>query len=576
MNKHEVARVLREIGLLLELKEDNPFKSRAYYNGARAVELLQEDLQALVSEKKLEGIKGIGKALSEKISELVLTGDLAYYRRLKASLPEGVLELLKIPGLGPKKVKALYEELDISSLRELEYACKENRLVELRGFGGKTQSEVMAAIDYLKKFQDQYYYAEALGQGLALLEEIKKHPGTKEASLAGSIRRAREVVKDIDLVAAGEDTEKLNRFFAGLPQVREVLESGGTCSLVRLETGIRAKLRVVGREEYPYALCYFTGSKEHNAALRRLAGGKGYTISERGLFAGEKKIDCRCEDEIFQVLGLSFIPPELREDNGEIEAANRGRLPQLVEDGDIKGVFHIHTSYSDGVNSLEEMVAEAARLGFQYIGISDHSQSAYYALGLKEDRLRKQQEEIAALREKYPQIAVFSGIESDIRADGSLDYPDEVLDSFDFVVASVHSHFKMPEEEMTRRLVRAMRHPAVTMLGHPTGRLLLAREGYRVNMETILETARENGVIIELNASPARLDLDWRHLRKARELGVLVAINPDAHRLEELNDVYYGVRVARKGWLEKKDVFNCLEAQEIRKYLERRKETIIR
>lgn len=572
MDRWEVARVLREIGLLLELTEDNPFKSRAYYNGARALELLPEDLEILVQEGRLEEIKGIGRALAAKIAEFVTTGKLTYYEELKAAIPGGVLEMLAVPGLGPKKARVLYEKLGVSSLRELEYACRENRLVELPGFGGKTQGKVMTAIEYLKSFQGQHYYAEALAHGLELLELLKKQPAVARASLAGSIRRAKEVVKNIDLVAAGEGTGQIISYFTHLPRVREVLEEGATGAAVRLDNGMEAVLHVVEPQSFAFSLHNFTGSVEYVAAIRRLARERGLRLEEYGLLQGEELLPCPSEEELFQALELHFIPPELRENNGEIEAALQGPLPVLLEVSDIKGVFHVHTSYSDGTNTLEEMVAEAARQGFAYLGISDHSQTASYAGGLKIGDVKRQQEEIEKLRHKYPQIRIYSGIESDIKADGSLDYPDDILAGFDFIVASVHSHFRMTEDDMTRRMVRAMSHPAVTMLGHPTGRILLAREGYKVRMEELLQTAKEKGVIIELNASPARLDLDWRHLKKAKEMGILLSISPDAHRVEELGDIRYGVAVARKGWLTRDDVFNCFDVDRVQEYLDKRKQ----
>lgn len=571
MNKQEVARILQEIALLLELSGENPFKSRAYANGARTIELLQEDLTLLVREKRLETIRGIGAALAEKITEIVLTGRSLYYEELRASIPPGVIEMLRIPGLGPKKVQILYDKLGISSIRELEYAVKENRLVDLPGFGAKSQAKVLTGIEYIKSQQGMYYYSEALIIGQELIELLAKHPAVSDISLAGSIRRAKEVVKDIDLVAASDNPEIVTAYFAHLPEVREVLGRGQIKASVIMKSGIQADLLVVNPLDYPYALHHFTGSKEHNVALRHLAKEKGLKINEYGVFREEEIIPCKSEEEIYQALGLNYIPPELRENNGEIEAARQGPLPPLVKMEDIQGIFHIHTHSSDGDNSLEEVVEEAKRLGYKYLGISDHSQSAFYARGLKIQQIREQQEEIERVRELYPEITIFSGIESDIKADGSLDYPDDLLFSFDFVIASVHSHFKMSEEEMTKRIIKAMSHPAVTMLGHPTGRILLARPGYALNMERILERARDYGVIIELNASPARLDLDWRYLRQARDMGIMISINPDAHRLEEMSDAIYGVMAARKGWLTKKDIFNCYDTEWVKKYLLDRK-----
>ncbi|KUO51325.1 MAG: histidinol-phosphatase [Desulfitibacter sp. BRH_c19] len=567
MDKHSVARILKEIGLFLELMGENPFKTRAYYNGARIIEFLEEDLGVLVKENRLKDVKGIGAALNEKITELVLSGQLIYYEELKANIPQGLMEMLHVPGLGPKKIKVLYEELAINSIIELEYACKENRLVDLKGFGAKSQENILKGIEYLKRFQGQYYYSEAIVIAEDIIQELKTSPDLVQISLAGSIRRCKETVKDIDLVASSENPKELTNYLANLSVVNDVIALGETKVSVKLNLGINLDLRVVKPDEYPYALHHFTGSKEHNTAMRHRAKTIDLKMNEYGVFQGEKRIDCSDEIEVFKALGLEFIPPELREDLGEIEAAENGSLPQLVKEADIKGAFHIHTTFSDGTNTLHEMVCACIELGYEYLGITDHSQSAFYAGGLREREVYRQQQEIAHLKEKYPEIDIYSGIESDIKPDGSLDYSDEVLDSFDFVIASVHSNLKMSKDKATERLVRAMEHPKVTMLGHPTGRLLLGREGYPLDMEQIFDAARKYNVIIELNASPARLDLDWRYLKRAKELGILITINTDAHRIEELRDVVYGVKIARKGWLESQNIFNCKSRQDVRQYL---------
>ncbi len=557
MDKATVAKILEEISLLLELAGENPFKSRAYSQAARTIATLDEDLRQLVETDTLKKVKGIGTALDQKIKELVQTGKLLYYEELKASIPEGLFQLLRIPGLGPKKVKTLYDTLQISSIAELEYACKENRLIELKGFGIKTQENILKGIGQLKRYQGQYFYSEALSIARKLLESLSEIPGVSQASMAGSIRRCKEVVKDIDLVAASEQPELVIEGFTKLSSVDQVLGAGKTKASVRLDTGINADLRVVAPHEFPYALHHFTGSKEHNTAIRQLAKTKGLKVNEYGIFRGEQLIECADEAGLFETLGMAYIPPELREGYGEIEAAIKGELPKLIDANDIKGIYHVHTTYSDGSNSLEEIVLACRSMGYEYVGISDHSQSAFYANGLQVERLKKQWEEIDKLNEAYPDITILKGIESDIKADGSLDYDDQTLEQLDFVIASVHSGFRMTQEEMTARLIKAMAHPAVTMLGHPTGRLLLGREGYPLDLERVLEAALRHQVAVELNASPARLDLDWRYLKKAKEMGVLIAINPDAHRIGELEDVYYGVLIARKGWLEAKDVLNA-------------------
>jgi len=400
-----------------------------------------------------------------------------------------------------------------------------------------------------------------------ILEQINKHPKTLRGSLAGSLRRRMETVKDMDLVAESAHPEDVMDFFTSLPMVDQILSKGSTKSSVLLDSGVQADLRVVGPKKFPYALHHFTGSKEHHTVLRARAKALGYKLNEYGLFKGEELIPCKKEEDIYRTLNLDPIPPELREDRGEIEAAENHTLPVLVEDKDIRGAFHFHTHFSDGTSTLSQWVQAADQAGLKYLGISDHSQSAAYAGGLKTDQLEKQRAEIAALNQKQKKVHLFWGIESDILPDGSLDYSDEELARFDFVIASIHSRFNMSETEMTRRIIRAIENPHTTMLGHPTGRLLLARDPYPVDMGQVLEAAARCGVIIELNANPHRLDLDWRLMKKARELGLKIALNPDAHHLDGLEDISYGVGIAGKGWLSKEDVINCLDSEQMQSYL---------
>ena len=572
METNKAAKVMEEIGIMLEMKGENPFKSRAYYSAARVIDVMgDEELKRLMREDKLKEVKGIGTALNEKLKELVLTGTLVYYQELKASIPEGLFEILKVPGLGPRKVSVLYETLDITTIAELEYACRENRLVSLKGFGSKTQQNIIAGIDFLRRHQGRHFYSEAIGLANQLTEALQNFPGVAYASLAGSIRRTREIVKDIDLVAASDEPFSVGQFFSGLPNVEQVVARGETKVTVQLIEGINADLRVVKPEQFPYALHHFTGSKEHNTALRSRAKSLGLKMNEYGLFRGEELIQCSSEEDLFAALGLVFIPPELRENNGEIEAAGQDALPHLVETTDIRGIFHIHTSYSDGSDGLEDIVRGCLAAGYEYIGISDHSQSAFYAGGLKEDDLKRQEEEILKLREQFPALAIFWGIESDITTDGSLDYPDPILEKFDFIIASVHSGLKMERNRMNERLKRVLEHPLVTILGHPTNRLLLGRDASLIDLEVVFEAAQKNGVVIELNANPARLDLDWRYLKKARDMGLRISINPDAHNVQGFGDTEFGVAIARKGWLEKKDIFNSMRREEMDCYLDRRR-----
>ncbi|WP_029687546.1 DNA polymerase/3'-5' exonuclease PolX [Thermoanaerobacter sp. A7A] len=563
MDKKEIANVLNNIGLLLELKGENPFKSRAYYNAARTIELLDEDIEILVKEDRLKGIKGIGEAINKKITELVLTGKMKYYEDLKASIPEGLVEMLKIPGLGPKKIKTIYEKLNITTIRELEYACIENRLIDLAGFGEKTQKKILEGIQFVKQFSGQHLYPEAYTEALKLKEYLDMTKTALVTEIAGSLRRKKEIVKDIDILAAASDSSKVMEAFVNYQDVREVIAKGDTKTSVTLKSGINTDLRVVTEKEFPYALHHFTGSKEHNTAMRHRAKQMGIKMNEYGLFKGDKLIECKSEEEVFNKLGLLYIPPELRENMGEIEAAEKGELPKLIEEKDIKGVFHVHTTYSDGANTLVEMVEAARKLGYKYIGITDHSKSAFYAGGLKEEDLVRQWEEIEELNKKYNDIVIFKGIESDILPDGSLDYGEEILKQFEFVIASIHSHFRMSKEDMTKRMIKAIENKYTTIIGHVTGRLLLARDSYEIDIYEVIEAAAHYGKIIEINANPYRLDLDWRYVKHAKEKGVKLAICPDAHSIEGLNDVKYGVGIARKGWLEAKDVINTYEVHEI-------------
>lgn len=564
MDAQKVSSMLSEIAALLELKGENPFKIKAYENGARIVEGLGDRLPSLVKERRLSELKGIGPALSEKITELVETGRLPYYDELRKEFPPTIFELLDIPGLGPKKIRQLYQQLNIRSLGELEYACLENRLLTLEGFGEKSQANILHGIQLLKRHQGQFLFSEALEAAEALVGQLAARPDVQRISIAGSLRRRKETVKDIDLVVSSASPAAVMEAFVALPEVTEVVARGDTKSSVRLNSGMQADLRVVADQEFPYALHHFTGGKEHNTALRGLAKTRGIKINEYGLFRGDELIPCASESEIYAALEMAEIPPELREDGGEIEAAQAHHLPALVTDEDIQGIFHVHTTESDGRHSLEEMVNAARALGYKYVGISDHSRTAHYAHGLTIERVLAQHEAIDQLQRRYDDIVIFKGIESDILPDGSLDYPDKILAQFDFVIASVHSRFNMEEAEMTDRVIRAVSHPAVTILGHPTGRLLLSRDGYQINLPKVLRAAKAHGTVVELNANPHRLDLDWRICKEARELGVKISINPDAHNIHGLRDTRYGVGIARKGWLTREDIFNTQSVEQIR------------
>jgi DNA polymerase (family 10) len=567
MKKEEVSAILEEISFLLELKGENPFKVRAYYSAARAIKGLEGSLEEVVKQEELRRIKGIGEALNTKISELVTTGSLRYYEELKESVPPGLREMVRIPHLGPKKVKALYERLGITTIGELEYACQENRLVDLPGFGAKTQENILQGIEVLKRYRGRFLYGDVAALAEAFTRSVAGVKGVLQASLAGSMRRRNEVVKDIDLVAAVRDGGAIREGLIALPQIEEVIAQGETEIRVRLTSGIPADLRMVSLKEFPFALHHLTGSKEHNIALRGRAKKMGMKINEYGLFAGERSIPCQGEDDIYRALGLSFIPPELREGRGEVEAAAEGRLPDLLNADEIKGAFHVHTATSDGSNTISSLSKEAQRLGLSYLGITDHSRSAAYAGGLSEDAVKRQLEEIDEINRSSQGFRIFKGIEVEILPDGSLDYSDDVLAGFDFVIGAIHSHFQMGEKEMTQRIIHAMEARRFTMLAHPTGRLLLAREPYQLDMEEVIKAASRLGVVLELNANPHRLDLDWRWLKYAKDHRTKISINPDAHNLQGLQDLFIGVGIARKGWLESRDVINTMELGEVSRFL---------
>lgn len=567
MTKEEVIAILDDIAVLLELSGENPFKARAYQTAARNLERIDTDFDTLVCEGRIFEVAGIGEAIGKKITELATTGKLDYYENLRAQIPVGHLEMLRVVGLGTKKIHILHRELGIANIGELEYCCLENRLVGLKGFGKKTQEKILKGIEQLKHYQDRRLYEEAVDEAEALYNFLGGLREVSAASIAGSLRRGNETVKDIDLLASSDEPAKLAEAFTRHPKVENIVSMGETKVSVRLKSGMNCDLRIVSETEYPYALHHFTGSKEHNVAMRGRAKDLGLKMNEYGLFRGNQNIACRTEEEIFAALGLSYIPPELRENMGEIEAAESGELPILVEENDIRGIFHNHTNASDGHDSLENMIAAAREMGLQYIGVSDHSKSVQYAGGLKEHEIDEQHKLIDELNAKYAPFHVFKGIEADILADGSLDYDDETLAKFDFVIAAVHSGFNMPAEEMTARIVKALRNRHTTMLAHPTGRILLSREPYALNMIEVIDAAAQYGKALEFNANPHRLDLDWRYCIIAKRRGVKISINPDAHRISNLRFIKIGVKIARKGWLEKSDCFNAMDLQQVTDYL---------
>ncbi|MBE2203777.1 MAG: DNA polymerase/3'-5' exonuclease PolX [Chthoniobacterales bacterium] len=560
MNQDDIIAVLENIARLLELKGENPFKVRAYTNAARALETLSESLETLVAEDRLAEIEGLGKATSEKIATLVREGKLEYYDQLAGEFPPDILGLFEIQGLGAKKIKVLWDALKIHSVSTLETACRSGKVAELPGFGAKTAANILQAIEHNKTRAGQFRIGDVTALAESLLDDLRSHPQVNHVQIAGSYRRKKEIVRDLDFIVTSRHPAEVSDFFTSHPLVESVLAKGATKSSVILKSGIQCDLRVVSDGEYPFALAYFTGSKEHNVRIRSRALARGWSLNEyrfseaEGRALKEPLPEIHEENDIYRALDLEPVAPELREDRGEIEAAEAHALPKLIEWQNLRGAFHVHTNESDGRASLEDMAEAARELGLEYLGISDHSKSSFQAHGLDAARLAAQVKKIRSL--SGDSLHLFAGTECDILKDGSLDFSDDVLASLDYVVASIHSSFSLSEADMTQRIIRAISNPYVTMLGHLTGRLLLGRETYRVNIPAILDAAAETGTIIELNANPRRLDMDWRWWPLAREKGVRCAINPDAHTTEGLKDLIFGVGIARKGWLTKDDVIN--------------------
>jgi DNA polymerase (family 10) len=578
MNKDQVAEVLVNIGTLLELKGENPFKTRAYLNAARAIESLSEPLDKVVAEARLADIKGIGDALQQKITELVTTGRLQYYEDLKASIPPGLVAMLDIPGLGPKKIKALHEELGIESVEQLEQACKDGKIAGLKGFGEKTQTNILEGINRRRAYASRHLVSDALQRAEPLLEALRSHPDVIRCSTAGSLRRHRETIGDIDLLASSKQPAEVIEFFTSQPGILKVLAKGDTKASVLLEGGIQSDLRVVGDAEYSPALLYFTGSKEHNIVMRQRAIDRGLRLNEYGLFHSKVEtrdpkllVKCKTEEEIFEKLGLHYIPPEMREDMGEIPLAEQGPLPRLIEWTDLKGSLHNHSTWSDGHQRPEEIAKAIRELGLAYWGVTDHSKSSFQANGLDAARVRQQLKEIASinatLAKEGSDFRLLTGTEVDILKDGQLDFPDDLLAELDVVIASIHTSFSQTEAETTKRLIGAAQNPYVHILGHLTGRLLLEREPYKLDHRAVIDACAETGTWIELNAHPMRFDMDWRWWPYAKSKGVKCVINCDAHRLGEAGFLRLGAGIARKGWLTKEDVVNTLPLKALMKEL---------
>lgn len=585
MDKNAIAAIFDELGLLLTLQGANPFKIRAYENASRRLLELEEPLGTLLEdEARFRELTGIGADLTAKVRALHTTGKLDYYEKQKAAVPEGLLEVAEIPGLGGKKILKLWKELGITGIEDLRRACQEGRVAQLTGFGARSQEKILQGIDDRLRYAQRHLWWNARAIVEPLLAGLRRLPEVHQAEIAGSYRRGRETVGDLDFIVASESPLPIMRWFTEGPDVDHIIASGETKSSVFLKSGIQADLRVVPLEAFGATLHYFTGSRDHNIRMRRRALERGLSLSEWGLRpvpesdsqeAARPLIPCPDENDVFRHLGLPWIDPALREDNGEIASAEAGELPNLIETSDLRGAFHNHTTASDGRSTLLEMAAAAEKLGWDYLGIADHSKSSFQANGLDASRVRQLIADIRALNESGKfRVRILAGIEVDILADGSLDFEDDILAELDYTVASVHNALTQNAETMTRRIIRALENPLVTILGHPTGRLLLRREPSAVDLPQVIDAAIAHGTIIELNASPYRLDMDWRLWRHASARGLLCAINPDAHDTEGLRFVEAGVRIARKGWLSPQQVLNTRPLDEVLTYFARKRNSL--
>lgn len=581
MDRKDVAAVLSEIATLAEIHGENVFRIRAFAGAARALEGSDADLEEMARAGRLTELRGIGPAIQEVVRELVETGRSTVHDELRAATPIGLYDLMRIPGLGPRKIRALHAGLGVDSLDALERAARAGEVVAVPGFGAKTVEKILAGIVFARASLGRRRYPEALETAVRLLDWLRERPGVAAAEIAGGVRRRLEVVEEVVLVAAAEERGGVLDGFAALNGIVAVVErGGGERVVVRLVDGIRAELRCVPPERFVGTMVWETGSEAHLEALAARAAERGLALGADGLRRGREVLALAAESALYEALDLAYVPPEMREGMGEVEEAARGPLPRLVELSDLRGTFHCHTTWSDGRGTVAEMAEAARAKGWEYLGLADHSKSAGYAGGLPVARVRAQHREIDAWNRAADaagdgggdRFRLFKGTESDILPDGSLDYPDAVLATFDYVVGSVHSSFAMAEPEMTARMVRAVRNPYLTMLGHPTGRLLLTRDAYAVDVRAVLDAAAEAGVIVEINANPHRLDLDWRHLRYATGRGILIAINPDAHSTRGLDHVAFGVDIARKAGLEPRQVINTWTLDEVERYLAERKQ----
>jgi DNA polymerase (family 10) len=572
MNNQEIAALFSEIGDYLEIKGENPFRVRAYRRATEALMALPEDIATIAGRGGLTAIPGIGKDLAAKIAEGLARGTIAYLEELRREIPPGVRDLMGIHGVGPKTARLLFERLGVDSVEKLEGLAREGRLAGMPGIQAKTEENILKGIQVWKAGRERMPLGTALGLAERILAALRALPGVRQTAMAGSLRRMKETVKDIDILATSDAPGRVMEVFAGLPNVAEVLLRGETKSSVRLAENIQVDLRVVDPECFGAALQYFSGSKQHNIRVRELAQRRGLKLNEYGVFEEQtdRRVAGATEEEVYRAVGLPCIPPELREDAGEIEGGLAGRLPILVTEADIRGDLQLHTTWSDGVHSLEELAVGVRAKGYQYMAVTDHSASTTVAGGMDAERLVAMVAEVRALNRRLKGFRVLAGCEVDILGDGSLDFPDEILRQLDLVQVSVHSRFKMPREQMTARIVRAVRHPLVHILGHPTGRLIGERAAYEMDMEAVLSAARDAGTAVEINAAPSRLDLNDVHARRAKDLGVPITISTDAHAIPQLDFMRFGVGTARRAWLGPQDILNARPLGELLAWLKRK------
>lgn len=571
MENQKIAHIFQEIGDILEILGDSRFRIRSYHKASQVIRDYPYHLRDIYERdpKLLDDIPGIGKALMEKIIEILTTGDCQTHLRLVKQVKPGLLDVLRLRGIGPKKTKLFYNELGIDSVIKLKDAARRGLLRELPGMGEKSEADVLESIESYGRLTARIPLHDAMTTAEGILAYMNKSKLVKKATYAGSLRRRRRTIGDIDILASGPS--EIIDYFCEFPDISYVEAKGDTKATVILESGVQVDLRVVPEESFGAALYYFTGSKAHNIATRKIAQKLGLKINEYGVFKGEKSIAGTTEEEIFKTIKLPYIIPEMREDTGEIEFMRKHPNYKTVQVSDIKGELHSHTDWSDGDSTLEDMAAAAKALGYEYLAITDHSPSLKVAHGLDASRLEAQMREIDKLNKELNGITLLKGVEVDILRDGSLDMPDDVLRQLDIVVASVHTYFKLEEKEQTERIVRAIRHPYVNILGHPTGKLVGQREAYDVDLNKLMRAAKDAGTAIELNCNPKRLDLDAKHLRAARDMGVLISLDTDAHNVAHLPFVKYGVSIARRGWLEPKDVLNTMSLPQLKKFLNRKK-----